>query len=322
MKGKTGLKIALALTLFAAMGLAVTANYLTDFAIGRRQDIPVDMIPKSAGKPEAQTLMENNKRKLSAQREKWLSLAAAEPAEITSRDGLKLKGEILRINNESHRWLLTVHGYMGNRRDMRSIAAYYGEKGYHVLMPDLRAHGESEGDYIGMGWLDRTDLQDWISYLLKLDPRAKIVLHGISMGGAAVMMAAGDGLPYQVKGIVEDCGYTSVRDIFSDELKALFHLPDFPILPIASAISRLKAGYSFGEASALEQIKKCSVPVLFIHGSEDRLVHTEMAYRLYEACPAPKDLLVVEGAGHGASYVMAPDEYFQKISAFLEEHCF
>ena len=125
--------------------------------------------------------------------------------------------------------------------------------------------------------------------------------------------------PEQVKAVVEDCGYTSVWDIFKDELHYLFHLPSFPLLNIASKISSLRAGYSFTEASSLEQIKKAKVPVLFIHGSEDNFVHTDMVYQVYDACPSPKQLLVVEGAGHGNSYSHDPELYFDTVFSFLEE---
>ena len=101
-----------------------------------------------------------------------------------------------------------------------------------------------------MGWPDRRDMLQWIDWIIRRDSEAKIVLHGISMGGATVMMTAGEDLPGQVKAVVEDCGYTSVWDIFTDELDYLFHLPAFPLLNIASCLSSLRAGYSFSEASS------------------------------------------------------------------------
>ncbi len=136
-----------------------------------------------------------------------------------------------------------------------------------------------------MGWPDLKDMLQWIGWVLERDSQAQLVLHGISMGGAAVMMTAGESLPSQVKAIVEDCGYTSVWDIFADEMDYLFHLPAFPLLNIANSISSFRAGYSFSEASALKQIARAQVPVLFIHGSEDNFVHTDMVYRC--TTPAP-----------------------------------
>lgn len=191
------------------------------------------------------------------------------------------------------------------------------QRGYNVLLPDLRGCGESGGDYIGMGWPDRKDMLQWIDWIAQRDPETRIVLHGISMGGATVMMTSGEKLPAQVKAIVEDCGYTSVWDIFEDEMAVLFHLPAFPVLHTASLFSSLRAGYSFTEASALEQVKKAKVPMLFIHGEKDNFVRTEMVYPLYEACPTEKRLLVVEGAGHGSAYGMDPELYFGTVFDFI-----
>lgn len=191
-----------------------------------------------------------------------------------------------------------------------------------MLTPDMRAHGESEGKYIGMGWLDRKDVLQWIDFIIARDPQAEIILHGVSMGGATVMMVSGEELPENVKGIVEDCGYTSVWDIFADELAYLFHLPTFPMLDAANLMSKIRAGYDFREASAVKQVAKSTVPMVFIHGSEDNFVHTDMVYEVYEACQTPKELLVVEGAGHGQAYQMDPELYFTTVFDFLDRECF
>ena len=200
---------------------------------------------------------------------------------------------------------------------MYHIGQAYWERGFNTLMPDMSAHGESEGTYIGMGWLDRKDILLWIDYIISLDSQAEIYLHGVSMGGATVMMVSGEELPEQVQGIVEDCGYTSVWDIFSDELEYLFGLPDFPFLYSANLFGNIRAGYDFKEASAVEQVKKSQVPMVFIHGGEDNFVKTDMVYDVYEACPTEKELLVIEGAGHGQAYGMDPELYFGTIFEFF-----
>ena len=296
--------------------LVWAANALVTFAIGRA---PIDrnVAPESIVSDENSRTISDNWRLLGEQTRAWLDGAQREPAEIRSEDGLTLRGEAV-LTGDAHLWVLAVHGYRGNHTQMLGIASGYGLRGWNVLLPDLRGCGDSEGDYIGMGWPDRRDMLGWIGWILQRDPEAQIVLHGISMGGATVMMTAGESLPPQVKAIVEDCGYTSVWDIFRDELDALFHLPAFPLLPAASVCSRLRAGYGFTEASSLRQLEKAQVPVLFIHGSEDNFVHTDMVYRVYDACPTPKQLLVVEGAGHGSSRGLDPELYDGTVFGFLE----
>ena len=307
----------LGLVILLAVGLLWGANYLVTFAIGRSTGLQ-DIAPESTLSEEATHNIVENWQQQSSQAEKWMAQAETETVQIESSDGLKLRGEAVISDPASHLWVIAVHGYRMSHSSMSALASYYGLKGWNALLPDLRGCGDSEGDYIGMGWPDRRDMLQWIDWIISRDSEAKIVLHGISMGGATVMMTAGEDLPGQVKAVVEDCGYTSVWDIFTDELDYLFHLPAFPLLNIASGLSSLRAGYSFSEASSLNQIAKAQVPVLFIHGSEDNFVHTDMVYRVYDACPTEKQLFVVEGAGHGNSFNHMPDKYFETVFSFLD----
>lgn len=300
-------------------GLLWGGNYLVSFAIGRYTGT-VNVAPESTLSEETNQGIMQNWQLQAKQAEDWLAASEVETVQIQSEDGLKLNGEVILSGSDSHLWVISVHGYRGNHTHMRGPASYFGLRGYNALLPDLRGCGDSEGDYIGMGWPDRKDILRWIDWIIQRDAAAQIVLHGISMGGATVMMTAGEALPAQVKAIVEDCGYTSVWDIFEDELAYLFHLPSFPILNIASGISSLRAGYSFTEASSLEQVTKAQIPMLFIHGSEDNFVHTEMVYQVYDACPTEKQLFVVDGAGHGNSYNHAPEAYFQTVFDFVSQY--
>ncbi|MEC2597045.1 alpha/beta hydrolase, partial [Bacillus cereus] len=95
---------------------------------------------------------------------------------------------------------------------------------------------------VGMGWHDRKDVLIWIQQILKKDPNAEIALFGVSMGGATVMMTSGEDLPSNVKVIIEDCGYSTVIDEFTYQLKDLFHLPKFPVMNAANTVTKLRAG--------------------------------------------------------------------------------
>ncbi|GAS80935.1 alpha/beta hydrolase [Paenibacillus amylolyticus] len=253
---------------------------------------------------------------------KWLDAQPAEEISIQSHDGLKLHGTWLSSNSGSDQTVILAHGYSGKGREMAGFARFYGKKhGYNVLMPDDRGHGQSEGDIIGFGWLDRKDYVQWTNWVLeKVGTQGEIVLHGISMGGATVLMTGGEALPIQVKAIVSDCAYTSVEEELTFQLKQLYKLPAFPFIPVTSLISRWKAGYSFKEASALKQLAKVNVPVLFIHGEADTFVPTEMVYRLYEACPTEKELLTVPRAGHGTAFQVDRTGYEAVVESFLEKN--
>lgn len=233
------------------------------------------------------------------------------------------------------RTAVIVHGYTDNAIRMLHIGYLYNHQlGYNVLLPDLHGHGLSKGNHIRMGWHDRLDLLQWTAAADELFGRnlpdtlgsgTQMVVHGISMGAATTMMASGEveqGIYRQpfIKCFVEDCGYTSAWDEFRGELKAQFGLPAFPLLHTASLLSLLEHGWSFREASALEQVKKCTRPMLFIHGDADTFVPTEMVHRLYEAKPEPKELWIVPGAAHATSYKERPQEYAARVKAFVEKY--
>lgn len=242
---------------------------------------------------------------------------------IQSRDRLKLHGYLCRQKetmNTSSPWAILVHGYNDSGLWFGEEALAFYKQGYHLLLPDSRGHGKSQGAYVGMGWHDRLDIISWIRWITDRDPDAEIVLYGVSMGAATVMMAAGEALPSNVKAIVEDCGYTSAWDILKYQLKAQFHLPPFPALVCASLITRLKAGYGLKEANAISCVSRTNIPILFIHGTEDRFVPFEMSKRLYDACKGEKEYLAVEGAVHVKSALVGGRTYWNKVFQFIGKY--
>ena len=236
---------------------------------------------------------------------------------ITSKDKLKLSGNYK--TQDSHKWALIIHGYKVNNRNMMPFGRTYYDHGYNVLLPDDRASGKSEGNHIGMGYLDKNDMKLWINWILNKDPQAKIIVHGVSMGGATTMMLSGDH-PKNVVGYVEDCGYTSVYDIFSSELNKRFGLPPFPVMDISNMMSNIEAGYDFKKASSLEAVKKCNKPMMFIHGGDDTFVPTKFLNQVYDASNGPKEKYLVPGASHVQSYATNPAKYEQKVADFLAKY--
>ena len=313
------LVIVLVLATGAVFGIA---NFLVNYAIGRAGDggnrqvaLDVEVTVEGIEKVIAdnQTIeYEENKVFLEDHKES--------PVQIESADGLLLNGAVYE-NGDSHRWVIAIHGYRSRHEHMNTFVRHYVNAGFQVLTPDLRACGASEGDYVGMGWPDRKDILKWIDYIVETDPQAEIVIHGISMGAATTMMTSGEETADNVKVFVEDCGYTSVWDIFSSELKLRFHLPTFPILNVASWIATKKAGYDFTEASSLSQVSACQKPMLFIHGTADDFIPYDMMGILYDAKPGDNKLsLTVEGAGHGQAMYPDPETYWNTVFDFIDEY--
>lgn len=237
---------------------------------------------------------------------------------IESYDKLQLHSYV--VSQNSNKWAIVVHGYGGSGKLMSDKSKYFYDMGYNVLIPDLRGHGKSEGDYIGMGWKDRLDIISWINFIIKENPNAEIVLHGTSMGAATVLMTSGENLPSNVKAIVADCAYTSAWDEFSYQLETYLKVPSSYILNVTNMVTKLKAGYSLKEASALECVKKATVPILYIHGDKDKFVPYSMMDKLYDATNSPKEKLTIEGGEHANSDLVSPFLYWLTVEDFLNQY--
>ncbi|MCZ8520171.1 MULTISPECIES: alpha/beta hydrolase [Paenibacillus] len=293
------------LMLLLVLGLAAASHYFYTMAIVRRPKTFLADNPDLRDAPASDPV--------------WLDAQPIEAWDLVSGEGLRLRGYFLPAKRPTHRMVLLAHGYSGSGKlHMNALAKLYHEElGYHVLLPDARGHGDSEGAYIGFGWPDRRDVLLWIGELVRrFGTEAQIVLHGVSMGGATVLMTGGEKLPPQVKAIVSDCAYTSVKDVLSYQLRRMYKLPPFPFIGMTSLVCKLRSGYSFGEASALEAVRRTDKPVLFIHGGADTFVPTSMVHRLMEACRGYKELFLVPGAGHGMAYTAAPEEYAWRVRQF------
>jgi fermentation-respiration switch protein FrsA (DUF1100 family) len=258
----------------------------------------------------------------------WIDTVAHEEVGITSYDGLALKGWFLPANGAGSppvgTTIIMAHGYGGHPRQISGITkVMYEHSGYNILLPSARGCGISQGDYIGFGWLDRMDYLGWIAWVKErtaCNGPVNIILYGISMGGATVLMTAGEGLPPEVKAVIEDCGYTSVHEELRHQMKLNYHFVNEKLVKRVSGVCKQKAGYSFEEASVLDQVRKITVPVFFIHGDADTFVPFEMGPALYEACTAPKELYIVKGANHGEACGVDPQEYRRRVTQFLRKY--
>lgn len=239
---------------------------------------------------------------------------------ITSEDGLKLHGTFFP-NGGAKRVVICFHGYTSaGMQDYPALSEYYLKRGFAMLLVDERAHGKSEGTYIGFGCLDRKDALCWIQWVLeRCGKEIQILLHGTSMGAATVLMASGLKLPKQVKGIVSDCGFTSPKEVFTHVLHSMYHLPAFPLIQITDFMNRKLAGYGMDECNAAREVKKSTTPTLFIHGDADTFVPYRMCGEIYENCAAKKWKLIVKGAAHAESYYKDTKAYEQALDKLIEE---
>ena len=226
-------------------------------------------------------------------------------------------------DNINHKWSIIIHGYNNNCTSFLAQAKHFYDMGFNLLIVDLRGHGLSEGKYIGMGWHDRLDIKQWINKIIDKDQHAEIVLYGVSMGAATVMMTAGEILPKQVKLGIEDCGYTSAYEVFLFQLKNMFGFGPFLskiIMYVFNIVTRLKTGSWITDASAIKQLKKSDLPMLFIHGDSDTYVPSEMIKYCYNAHNAYKEQVIVPDSIHAMNNFTEPDLYWNSVKAFIKKY--
>ncbi|GKT03654.1 alpha/beta hydrolase [Furfurilactobacillus entadae] len=256
-------------------------------------------------------------------RDQWFKKQHKQRWTITGQPGqLKLVADYLPAATPTKKTVVIAHGFGGNKDKMAAYGTMFHDMGFNVLIPDDRAAGQSQGKYIGYGWLDRRDYVKWLKQVVqKNGADSQLLMFGVSMGGATTMMVSGEpDVPKQVRAYIEDCGYTSVKDEISYQAKSMYGLPAWPLVGIVSEISQIRAGYNYAEASSVNAVKKNDKPMFFIHGDKDTFVPTSMVYKNYRAAGGPKSLWIVKGAKHAASFRHDPTAYQAHIQAFLDQH--
>ena len=316
---------------WAAVNFLVSAVLVPSFM--EKLDAFQRISEQSYAEQVQETEMKQNLTAMTVVGKVWGRQQGIEQVEIMSEDGYRLKSVLMQASGDAaeagqksadpHRWVVLLHGYTGSKEMMYGYAYWYWTHGYSVLAPDFRCQGESEGDYIGLGATDSKDLEGWIDLILERDPEAEIVLHGLSMGASTALMYCGqENVPDNIKAVISDCAYTDAYSMFREKIGSWFHLPAFPIVDSAELMIRLRAGYDLKETSPLKAVSTSSVPTLFIHGEEDRMIPVSMCRELYDAAACEKEIMIVEGAGHAQAADKDPARYFEEVERFLREKAY
>ena len=247
-------------------------------------------------------------------------ITSSEEVEILNDKGEKLKGRLLK-RNDDHLWVICAHGWMSNKEnDLAFSGKCFYDHGYNILMIDHYAHGKSEGKRIGFGINDAPNVLKWINYLNERMNNPQLILFGVSMGASTLLyLSSYEELPSNVKCIIADCGFTSPYEEFSYLAKCHYHLPLFPTMPFMRIKTKRLNGFDM-KTSTYDSVKKSKVPILYICGDKDTFVPLKFTKKNYELTSSEKELLVVKGAIHGSCYMTNKEEYYRYVASFTKKY--
>ncbi len=322
--GKTGMRIAVGSSI-AVAGLAAAgiAHYAAMGHLGKiafDRDCPIVDNPKNRerikGSSDNEEFMRH--RQLCAAR---FRKAETKAVTVTSADGTRLQGHWLPARNPK-RIVIAMHGWRSDwMQDFGMVWEFFLRQGCSVLYAEQRGQNNSDGKYIGFGVLERHDCLEWTKWAVaQSGGTLPVYLAGVSMGATTVLMASDLALPEQVKGVIADCGFTSIQAIGNHVVKNNLHLH----LPMTNRMmdslckKRLKVGA--GEHTTMQSLKNTRLPVLLVHGQADSFVPVSMSYENYGCCRSSRELLVVPGADHGMSYYLEPKRYEDAVLRFWEKY--
>ncbi len=238
----------------------------------------------------------------------WLN---AESEKVSFLGG-ELSGVCLKNNSTSHSYVLIFHPLTANVDDMASYAAHFYELGFNVYIPDYV--GESHS----MGVFEQESVLKWAEFIAKNDETANIFIFGMGVGGAAVLLNADKSLPENVRGIISDSAYCDLSEVFKENIKNVYGVPAFPTVGLASLYTKLIKGWSFSQADVKNSVKNSSVPVLYIHGTEDSIVSVGQSNELYEVTDAEGTKhFTVYGADHAQSLYIDSEKYWRETDDFI-----
>ena len=234
---------------------------------------------------------------------------------IDSESGSALAAWYL-TREDSQATILLLHPIRSDRRSMLGRAKLFFEAGYSILMIDMQAHGESRGENITVGFLERHDVQAAVNFLHEKNPNHKIGVVGSSLGGAAALLAS----PLEIDGLVLEAVYPTVSEAIHNRISMRLGPLSYLISPALLCQFQPRLGISPSQLRPVDRIAEVDCPILVAVGSLDE--HTTLAESqfLYDKAQQPKRFVVFEGAAHIDLFAYNPTLYEEKILSFMRSH--
>lgn len=240
-----------------------------------------------------------------------------EDVRIDSFDGCRLHGRYYHVRDGAPLEIL-FHGYRSCAfRDCSGGHALSRKMGFNALVVDQRAHGDSDGVTITFGIKEHRDCLRWIEYSnQRFGTDTPIILSGLSMGAATVLMATGLELPENIACVLADSPYSTPSAIIEKVCQDQ-HYPVVLCRPLIHLSAWLFGGFRLNSCTAKEAVQSAKVPILLIHGEDDRLVPCSMSSEIASCCASSATVQTFPYAGHGLSYMIDPVRYERVVYEFL-----
>ena len=243
-----------------------------------------------------------------------MALAAREVA-FPSASGARIEGWFVERSN-APATILLMHGVRANRLSMVARAKWLAREGYSVLLFDFQGHGESGGDRITFGHLESRDARAAVQYLRRERPEEKIGVIGVSLGGAAALLAEP---PLDVQAMILESVYPTIEEAVRDRLVMRLGALGGWLTPLLTGQLRPRLGVGPEALRPIDRAGKLAVPKFFLHGEADRHTTLREARALADAAAAPKQFWMISGAGHVDLHEYAGREYERRVLAFFRE---
>lgn len=303
-------------TVAATAGALVAINgFLHYEMMNRNATLPMKRNKKKYGDPEIDPALWD--------RNKWYDSQQFQEFTIKNSRDQRLKGYYLPAQKETKLFVFCSHGYRSTAKsEFNLIAKFYHDLGVNVFLVDHQASGQSQGNMISFGYYEKDDCMEWLYFMMnKFGADIDIILHGVSMGAATVLLMSDcKNLPQNVKFIVGDCSYSTMKGELSEFYGNIVGLLRKPVLVTTNIVNKIVSGFDYDDVQPIKSVKNAKVPVLFVHGGADTFIPMQMTYDLYNACGSDKDILIIEGADHAESFIKDPEVYGEKIKEFIDKY--
>lgn len=213
--------------------------------------------------------------------------------------------------------ILLMHGVRASRLQMLERARFLSSAGYTILLFDFQAHGESTGEHITTGYLESRDARAALNYLHANAVGEKIGIVGVSMGGAATLLAEPQ---LEVDAIVLEMVYPTIEQAINNRLTMYLGNWAHILTPLLTVQMKLRMGVSPTALHPIAHVGKIAAPKLFIAGAKDRHTTLDESKELYAAASEPKELWAIENARHVDAHAFATKEYERRVLLFFEKH--